>query len=447
MKHIYSSVHLRLIVLTIAVFILCTDTFVYGKEKLSDQNQLPTQETTTVNPSPSLTPLETPASQKEEPATRMTGFTLLKKVQHAQIEAAQTSFAGAPIPTSISEVAIYQLSYEIKGKDGTWQPTTAKVFVPTTVSTTGKNYPLFVFGSGTTGMADKCAPSLENMAVENLGNYENHMIAQAAAGYISVFPDYEGFHSGATQAYFISESEAKVLLGAIVNLRELQPSKPELQVGDLNSVFLAGYSQGGHAALSTAQQWQKLPTEVKLKGIIQFAGAADVEALFLESPWLASYLVDSYTQYYGSDLDSREVLQDRWLIPLVQNNAELCVNAAYKFYPRVPGKIYSPSFLDAIETHTWPSRLANWQKAIQRNIPLSNIPDVPHLSIQGESDPIVTAKAQRANVKKLCEQDLHVAYREYQGVNHFQIRQVSFTATNEWMSSVLAGHPVPSDCP
>lgn len=439
---------LKTLLLLIAVFVLLLEAgWYYGIQALGNRYSsalpLPTPTVSPVAPSPS--PLPSLTTQQSQPSfdTQLVSFTLLKTIDQPQIEAAQTSFVGGPLPSVTSEIAIYQLKYHIKGRDKSWKPIQAKVYVPVT----GTNYPLYVFGSGTTGMADKCAPSLENVAIENLGNYENHMISQASQGYVAVFPDYEGFNSStATQAYFISESEAKTLIGAVKNLLTLQPDTPALQVADLESVYLGGYSQGGHAALSAAQAWNKLPTQVQLKGVLQFAGAADIKALFRESPWLAPYLVDSYSHYYASLLKPGDILAERWLQEMTKNNETLCVNQAYRYYPRTPIAVYTPAFLDALESQTWPTTLQHWQEAMDLNTPLTNLPSVPYLSIQGETDPIVTAVTQQKNTSILCQQGKQVLYHEYPGVNHFQIRQAGFTLANTWLKNIQEGKIAPSNC-
>jgi predicted esterase len=442
MTRAFFHTQLRWLILVVLVLILAMDARAYYQRQPATQ---PTVKIIDISPAASPSPPPSSAPSEVTPAlnSRITAFHQLATLDAAQIEAAQRSFTGAALPTSVTQVAVYQLDYEIKGRDDSWQPVAAKVYIPLDPG----QHPLFVFGSGTTGMADKCAPSLENIAIENLGNYHNHMISQAAAGYVAVFPDYEGFHSAdATQAYFIVESEAKTMIGAIHSLLELQPSTLALRDANLQQVFLAGYSQGGHAALSAAQQWQELPSSVQLKGIIQYAGAADVEALFLESPWLASYLVESYVEYYGSRLSSSDVLQDRWLQEMKRNNQILCVNAANAYYPHEPSAVYTPAFLDAVESQTWPEALAAWKEVITLNTPETDLPDVPYLSIQGEVDPIVTARTQQSNVAILCQQNKNVMYRAYSGVDHYRIRKVSFSFTNEWMSSVLAGQTPASTC-
>jgi acetyl esterase/lipase len=387
-------------------------------------------------PSPTPTPTTKPSGSLQY---SIRSFTKIETADQNRITAAQSSFLHSTHATSITTIDVYDLQYDIQGKTGSWQPVSAKVYIPTQPG----NYPLFVFGSGTTGIADKCAPSLENVSIENLGNYHNHMITQAAEGYITVFPNYEGFNSPEyTQAYFISESEAKTVLAAIHSLYELQSTKP---YGiDFSKVFLSGYSQGGHAALSASKMWQELPKSINLVGIIEFAGASDVRALFIESPWLAPYLVQSFTEYYGSNLQAFQVLQDQWLQKMQENNEALCVNAAYKFYPR--DSMYTPQFKDAIDSDTWPDVLANWHQVIESNTPLTEIPDVPHLSVQGATDPIVTAQTQVKNVQSLCDQGHAVGYKEYPGVNHFDIRKAGFDFSNKWMKEVISGNEVFSSC-
>lgn len=431
------------LVLAICVFILVFDATSAYLRQMAATSLSPQIIDTSPRQQPDLAPGKTAIGDLLGVPSRVISFKQLKTINQTQIQAAQTAFVGTPSATLVSDIAVYSLEYEIKGHKGEWQAVSAVVYLPATAG----EYPLFVFGSGTTGMADKCAPSLENLAVENIGNYHNQMITQTAAGYVSVFPDYEGFHdSQATQAYFISDSEAQTLLGAIRSLVDLQSTTPSLKVIDFKAVFLAGYSQGGHAALSAAQQWQTLPPDIKLKGVIQYAGAADVEALFWESPWLASYLVSSYVEYYRPELSAHEVLQERWLQEMATNNETLCVNQAYKYYPHAPNQIYIPAFLDAIETNVWPASLKKWQQIIAANTPMTNLPDVPYLSIQGESDPIVTAKTQKKNVALLCEQGKHVLYQEYAQVNHFRIRQESLNFSTDWMNAILAGRPTASTC-
>ena len=112
--------------------------------------------------------------------------------------------------------------------------------------------PVLVFGSGTTGIADAGAPSLEQPEVRRLGWYTANMLAYAAQGFIEIFPDYIGFNDPARpQRYFSKAAEGHVMLDAARAASSLA-SAPGTPVRAAAKVFAAGYSQGGHAAFSAA---------------------------------------------------------------------------------------------------------------------------------------------------------------------------------------------------
>lgn len=436
------SNYLRVATLVIAMCIVFIDTFIYYYNKAQATEQTTTALTPLVT-APSPTPI-TAASTSAQPTYRVISFNKLSDISNTGIEKAQQSFLKTTHSTSVKHIASYELKYEIYTEKGKWVSLTARVYIPTTEGT----YPLFVFAPGTTGIADKCAPTLENVSIENLGNYQNHLIAQAAEGYVTAFSDYEGYNDpDTTEAYFIASSEARTLQGVVQSLVELKSTTDKLTTADTSTVFLSGYSQGGHAAVSAAREWNQLPGSIKLAGIVEFAGASNVEALFYDSPWLGSYLVQSYIDYYGSNLQAFNVLQSKWLEEMRVSNEKLCVNDANKYFPHARNAVYTPAFLDAIESNTWPESLDQWKKIIELNSPLHNIPSIPHLSIQGGSDPIVTAKTQTHNIETFCQQNHSVTYQEYPGINHYDIRKAGFELANQWMKDVLSNVPIPNSCP
>lgn len=441
-NRLFSS-YVRVVIFALVTAVVFIDTFIYyyTNAKATEAVNSGSTALSHLVSSPSSTPT---ATSSATPLYRVTSFTKLQDINKKRIEDAQRSFLKETHDTPVTQITAYELKYDVYTEKGVWVPIVARVYVPVAA----QSYPLFVFAPGTTGIADHCAPTLENISQENLGNYNSNMIVQAAEGYTSVFTDYEGYNDPKkTEAYFISSSEARTLLGVVQTLIELQRTTTKLQSVDLTKVFLSGYSQGGHAAVSAAQEWNQLPSNIKLEGIVEFAGADNVQALFYDSPWLASYLVQSYVDYYGSNLQAFNVLQSKWLDEMRTTNEELCVNEANKHFPHSRKDIYTPAFLDAIESGTWPETLDQWHKIIDLNTTLKNVPNVPHLSIQGGSDPIVTAKTQTKNLATLCQQDHPVTYQEFPGINHYDIRKAGFEFSNKWMSDVLSGVPISSSCP
>ncbi len=72
-------------------------------------------------------------------------------------------------------VAKYVLRFTSQDFDGSAAMITAQLYVPVTAE--GKERPVYVFASGTTGIGDNCAPSLETPDTKRWGWYEQKMLA------------------------------------------------------------------------------------------------------------------------------------------------------------------------------------------------------------------------------------------------------------------------------
>jgi predicted esterase len=307
--------------------------------------------------------------------------------------------------------------------------------------------PMYVFGSGTTGIADRCAPSRENVAVANWGNYTSHMLAYASQGYIGVFTDYEGFNDPSRiHHYFHAEHEARVMLDAAraasLVLRERQAA-----AAPTSSIFLTGYSQGGHAAYAARDAADRYAPELKVLGVIGYAPAVDVAALLREAPALAPYLITAYADTYGKQaVDASKMLQERWLSSLERDMENICVDKVYQHYPGTVQGVYQPAFALAVQNNTLSRDFPGFAQALSDNFTGKRASKVPSLVLQGATDPIVTAGTVKAAVRDFCALGNIVQYREYPGVNHFRIRSESFKDTTAWMSTVLSGQKPPSTC-
>jgi predicted esterase len=399
-------------------------------------------------PSPSPSPL---ASLLPSPSASVTPLTLsthvslrrLKTYETEHLLAAQAHFLkNTQLTPKATQVTHYELKYTIVLTDQDPIPIRASVFVPHTRA----QLPLFVFGSGTTGVADHCAPSLENVSKKNMGDYTNHMVAQAAQNYIVVFPDYVGFNDeNRDHPYFVAELEARTLLGAVEQIFVLHEAGtfPTLQK---DAVFLSGYSQGGHAALAAASRRHLLPDSIPITGVITYASAENVTALLSESPRLAPYILYAYEQYYDIDLNADAVLQPQWVSSLERDATRLCVTDAYAFYPNSLSAMYTEVFAHSLLNNSLETVHPELHRLLQENSRLENLENTPILVLQGEKDPIVTAQTQRLNVQQLCQIDAHVYYHEFSGIDHFKIRQVGFKETQDWLKRAAKGEPLASNC-
>lgn len=181
-----------------------------------------------------------------------------------QIKAAleKNGYSGA-MPTT--GVTVHRIAYRTervaagKGpKDGL---SSALVMLPQQARAAGA---LVVVGHGTVGLADKCAPSLEDQLTASATHTMN--LAFASAGLITIAPDYAGFGYGGVHGWSLAEDEAHSLLDATRAMKRLLPP-----ANAPTQVALVGHSQGGHAVLSTQALAAKYGLEGKLVGVVGFA--------------------------------------------------------------------------------------------------------------------------------------------------------------------------------
>ena len=303
--------------------------------------------------------------------------------------------------------------------------------------------PIFVYGAGTTGLADACAPTREEPTVRNWGDYHAHMLSYAAQGYIGIIPDYAGFNDDSQmQRYFVADLEARVLLDAaraVYRLFEAPEASPVPNVTPDRAVFFSGYSQGGHAVFAVRDIASQYAPDVPIRGVIGHGATTDLAALMRDSPYFAPYLLYAFADYYGDDaVDLRQLLQPRWLATLDADLTQ-CIDAMPDIYGNSAGALYQPEFLDALFADALEERFPALNEVLERNNTGLVASSVPVFLPQGTADPIVTNASQEAFVAKLCDAGGLVTYQIYPDVHHFRMRQVSFVDTLDWMATIRSG--------
>jgi pimeloyl-ACP methyl ester carboxylesterase len=158
---------------------------------------------------------------------------------------------------------------------------TALVEAPEDIAPFG-GWKLLLYGHGSTGLADICSPSVVVDGViaegdfagdfESIGNATNEGWAVAAT-------DYEGLGGPGSHPMLVGVSEGRSMLDAGLAARQI----PGLYVGDTTAV--AGFSQGGHAALWATQLAAEWTPEQPIVGTVVGSAASEVAAL---ASWAAS---------------------------------------------------------------------------------------------------------------------------------------------------------------
>jgi pimeloyl-ACP methyl ester carboxylesterase len=347
------------------------------------------------------------------------------------------------IPSSHYDVATYRIIYRSTDVDGSPADITAQLFVPVFEQETER--PLYVFGSGTTGIADQCAPSIEDPAVRVLGHYRGYTMSFAGLGYISIIPDYLGFNDPARpQRYFSKAAEAHVMLDAVRAVRNFSEQTGNGAVPS-EKVFLSGYSQGGHAAFAAADLRDEYAPEIRITGVIGYGSTPNVTTLLKEGPRYAPHVLYSYSRIYD-DIDPAKYLKEEWAVSLAEDVAVMCVTEFQRYYPRDARELYRPEFHRALYHGNLEDEFPGLYRRLEENKSGLSGHGIPSLIIQGARDTIITTPSQTDFAEELCGTGSPVKYVVLEGVYHKYTRAAGFQAAVLWMNRLVRGKKPESDC-
>ena len=141
--------------------------------------------------------------------------------------------------------------------------------------------PLIVYGPGTQGMGDQCAPSrLFNQGIhfspvlDLAFNYEELMVStMVARGFAVVMTDYQGLGTPGVHTYVNRVAEADAMLDAGRAAMRL----PGTSLDPHGPVALFGYSQGGGASAAAAELASTYAPDLHLVGAFGGAVPANLE--------------------------------------------------------------------------------------------------------------------------------------------------------------------------
>lgn len=133
-----------------------------------------------------------------------------------------------------------------------------------------RGWPVITYAHGTTGTADRCAPSRVRPGTIT-APYVTYTNAELndwlRAGYAVLRTDYQGLGTPGPHQYLIGEAEGRSVLDLVRAARALDP-----RIG--KRFLIAGHSQGGQAALFAAGEAQDWTPELKLRGTTSYAPAS-----------------------------------------------------------------------------------------------------------------------------------------------------------------------------
>ena len=185
-----------------------------------------------------------------------------------------------PLKSGASTKLVLYTSTSISGKR---IAVSGSVTVPKGKAPKG-GWPIVSYGHGTTGIADKCAPSRNTAGgvAEGYISYTDPVMNKwLQAGYAVARTDYQGLGTPGDHPFLVGKAAGRGVLDIVRASRQLGYKIS-------NRFLIAGHSQGGHAALFAAGQASKWTPELKLRGTVSYAPASHFKTQAQVLPSLTS---------------------------------------------------------------------------------------------------------------------------------------------------------------
>lgn len=174
----------------------------------------------------------------------------------AEVEA--RAAAGGATIAATSGARVVKLAYRTARGDGVAAVTTATAYLPTTPR--ALPVPVALFARSTSGVADRCAPSLAEVP------HANQALPLAGLGYAVIAPDFAGLGNEGVHLYLDNREAAAQLFDGVRALGRL------IDPGVIGAPEVAlGYSQGGGVVLSAQALEAELTGARTLRGVVAIA--------------------------------------------------------------------------------------------------------------------------------------------------------------------------------
>jgi pimeloyl-ACP methyl ester carboxylesterase len=353
-------------------------------------------------------------------------------------------------PTNGYELFVMQ--YVSEGRPGVASAVTALLYLP---SGGAADVPIVAVEHETSGLGPSCGPSHVPILTDTLA------VPLVGRGYAVVAPDYAGMgvDNGMT-SYLVGTAEAAATLDAIRALRTFHdPRFDAAQLG--TDFFVAGHSQGGHAALFTHQLFDP-SIRVRLLGSIAFApglGSARDWSAFFTGPSRPVGGMETFAlmSLYARMLYAGSPEPGAWLSPSAQATLptlfhDQCISSlVYSVpagYPTL-GDLYQPSFLAAADGCTFDGKCPSfepWASALVADEPGRFTSTVPSLVLQGLSDVVVRPSTVACIVDRMKVRGTPVQACGYIGDEHTSIVGSALLDMIHWIDARRAGG-TPDVCP
>ena len=361
-------------------------------------------------------------------------------------QSAGTLISATPVAAAPAGMQAWSIHYWSTAENGQLQDLTGIVAAP--VGAPPKEpRPVLAWTHGTWGVARQCAPSLSPDFFDSTAGTSptaftgSPALDAVANGYVVVAPDYPGLGSAGVHPYLGGVPAARSTLDAIRAAQGIAVS------GAGKRYVLWGASQGGHAALWTAQLSRSYAPELQLLGVAAAAPPTDLVANLRAGDdasiraFLTAFTAYSWSGYYGIPLSGLGKPQTPMTITrLAQNN---CTGPGSQ--PKLGemiGMVMLKNQLAGVDLGS----IQPWVGIARANSLNPAAIEVPMLVAQNPADVIIGPAVTRNYARQACAAGKTVKWIDITGRGHPTSAQDSAAPTLQWIADRFAGKPAPSDC-
>jgi pimeloyl-ACP methyl ester carboxylesterase len=327
----------------------------------------------------------------------------------------------------------WRILYATTVNDNTPATAVATVFAPANAPAGPR--PVIVWEHGTTGLLQKCMPSLLSAPTKGVPWRDRIVMA----GWVVVATDYSFAEKGGPHPYLIGEGEGRAALDSVRAARTI----PGLTLDKRMVVW--GHSQGGHAALWTGIVGPRYAPDLEILGVAAIAPAANIKKILAMNVEVdkrfGPYLALSYGRFYP-DITFEQALRPEAL-DAARQIVSLC-----DFLPREESQR-----IEALAaTFDGRALATSSNKALQARIEQNTaggLITAPVVIAQGLSDSVVPPSVTDAYVEERCAAGQQFEYWTFAGRDHGTIIQPGTPLEGlliNWTAARFANEPQAPGC-
>lgn len=324
------------------------------------------------------------------------------------------------LPSDLADLAtIKRISYASTDVRGGSITVTGLVITPRL----NRKFQTVAWGHGTTGLADRCAPSANRDVFWPEARAAVRELLKR--GWTVAAADYPGLGTPDPHPYLIGGSAARTMIDSVKAARHLDPALSPQYVLD-------GHSQGGQGALFAGELAPSYDGALVLKGVATIAPVSNVDLIAPQIPGTPNqgYLVMGLYGLAAVDttFDPNTVLAApaRAKAPVLQSG---CLNEILAAYA---GLTAQQLVVNGVVPQPVVDKLARWDNPAQA--PSS----APILIVQGDADEAVPEPITAILVDKLDDYRQPVRYVVIRGADHEQAVFASTVLVADWITTRFA---------